>query len=845
MIIFCFDNYFAQQKIKLSPDEYHLWGTLGMGVSSDNGKWISYSINYENNNDTLFLKNLRTNMKLAFPYGHSAKITPLGDQFYFIKEDTLVALETATRKQTVYPNVHQFILTQKGDFLLFFKRTALNGTLGIINLKTNSTRFFNNVIEYKLDPKEKRLAFVQQKKRYCSVIITNLDNVEKKHTVSTAEDTEYSRLTWNKEGKSLGVLSIRKNSQAYNLIFLPNVDKPNDLIQLYPENINSSTEELIKVAETDFFISDDGKKVFFKTIENLNNVPDSYEIEIWKSSDKRLPRERIKPIYKLNLWKPLENKIVHIEQNNLVAHGLFDNQKKVLLLDHEQYLPLHKYLNEYVDVYVLDLESGANTKIIEKQLIQKHHVAVNNSGKYIAYFKNDNWWSFNSHTGTHICLTDDLPTNFNNSKSDRLENDYAYGFGGWTENDNLIVYDEFDIWLIAPDGKTKKRITNGAEKSIQHRIIEHPIQIWKDNFIGFQAPKYSLTTDILIKILNTQSLSEGFGIWNRKEFHEIIHINRKILYVKKIQKENSYVFMESAFDIPPRIIKISSDGTPQIIASSNKQQKKYFWGKSELIHYINPEGKNLKGALIYPANYHPEKKYPLIVCIYENMSYLLHAYQPPDFMNPNGLNTTLFSLEGYFVLLPDIAYKLNQTGRSAVECVSAAIDRVTEIVNIDREKVGLTGHSFGGFEVSYIVGHSNKFKAAVAGAAVNDLLSFYLDIDPANLSNMARFYNGQFRNRIPFSEPEFIAQSPLMNAKTINTPLLLWAATDDEMVAFTQSLKFFAALWKLNKESTLVIYPKDNHLLVNPRYQKDITLKILSWFNHYLKDFPKEPWMNE
>ena len=84
-----------------------------------------------------------------------------------------------------------------------------------------------------------------------------------------------------------------------------------------------------------------------------------------------------------------------------------------------------------------------------------------------------------------------------------------------------------------------------------------------------------------------------------------------------------------------------------------------------------------------------------------------------------------------------------------------------------------------------------------------------------------------------------------MNAKTINTPLLLWAATDDEMVAFTQSLKFFAALWKLNKESTLVIYPKDNHLLVNPRYQKDITLKILSWFNHYLKDFPKEPWMNE
>src|SRR5690606_21697792 len=127
----------------------------------------------------------------------------------------------------------------------------------------------------------------------------------------------------------------------------------------------------------------------------------------------------------------------------------------------------------------------------------------------------------------------------------------------------------------------------------------------------------------------------------------------------------------------------------------------------------------------------------------------------------------------------------------------------------------------------------------------NDLLSFYLDIDSSNLSNMERFENEQFRNQIPFTELEFQKESPIMNVETINTPLLIWTGLDDKLVPPSYSIKLYAALWRLRKQCTLLIYPHEQHVILNPANQKDITNKTLSWFNYYLKGTPIEDWIDE
>ena len=110
---------------------------------------------------------------------------------------------------------------------------------------------------------------------------------------------------------------------------------------------------------------------------------------------------------------------------------------------------------------------------------------------------------------------------------------------------------------------------------------------------------------------------------------------------------------------------------------------------------------------------------------------------------------------------------------------------------------------------------------------------------------MERFESEQFRNKIPFTEKAFLIESPLMNVKTINTPVLLWTGANDKSVNPSHSIKMHAALWRLKKKSTLLIYPNEEHVLIDTLNQRDITFKTMSWFNHYLKDLPKKDWMND
>src|SRR5690606_12900419 len=237
------------------------------------------------------------------------------------------------------------------------------------------------------------------------------------------------------------------------------------------------------------------------------------------------------------------------------------------------------------------------------------------------------------------------------------------------------------------------------------------------------------------------------------------------------------------------------------------------------------------------------KKYPMIVSIYEKRSDALHNYTMPSETNYGGLNIANYTAEGYFVLMPDIAYKLNSPGKSALTCVLSSIEKAQASASIDQNKIGLIGHSFGGFETTYIISQTDRFKTAIAGAGVTDLLSFYLDIDSANLSNMERFESEQFRIQIPFTELAFSNESPIMNVKTIHTPVMLFIGDKDQMVRPSYNIKLFAALWRLKKESVLLIYPNEGHTILNEDYLKDLTLKTKDWFDYHLKDGLKTKWM--
>lgn len=834
----------SQQKRKLTLEDYKLWNTLNMGITSDDGIWTSFSKTYENNVDTLFLKNTVTDLQYIIPSGYSEKITTKGELFAYMKTDTLCVLETATGKLEKYQNVKEFEFTKDGKYLIYQSSSPVSNTLNLKKIKTGQIQEFHHINEYSLNPTETYLALIQNNDKTTLVKLIDLIDFEKQTILSESWEGDFQQLTWNVKGKSLAYYVFVKDKNNNDIVFIDNVDKPSNAIRLDPSKIKNFPVD-VQIIKTKLYISDKGDKIFFDIASNTNDFEDIPKVQVWKSSDKQVPPNTNINLKRWYVWLPLNNKVYQIEDDKLIVCALTDNQTKAILLDNNRYLPLYQYGDIYSDVYIMDLNTGIRKKVIEKQLRTHNHIVTAPDGQNIAYFKDKNWWSYNVNTNVHNCVTEHLDPVFNKSMSDRLDEHHSYGFGGWTSTGQMIVYDRFDIWLLSADGKKSRKLTNGVAVGIRHRLNTHSARTIRDSFFGFASASYDLTEGLLIQTLNTEKLSEGFGIWNAKNgFQEIVHKDCKIIYTKKIGKNNGFQFIESTFDVSPKIINISKDGEQKQIAQANEQQKQFYWGESKLIHYQSPNGDKLKGALFYPANYNANKKYPMIVSVYENKSSALHEYVAPSLKNFTGFNITNLTTENYFVLLPDIAYQLNTPGNSALECVSAAIDQAIKTSPIDANNVGLIGHSFGGFETTYIISQTNRFKTAIAGAGVNDLLSFYLDIDSANLSNMERFENEQLRNKIPFTKQEFQTESPVMNVKTINTPLLLWTGANDKMVDPSYSIKIYAALWRLQKKSTFLIYPNEEHVLVNPLNQKDITFKTMSWFNHHLKDYPKEDWMN-
>ena len=155
------------------------------------------------------------------------------------------------------------------------------------------------------------------------------------------------------------------------------------------------------------------------------------------------------------------------------------------------------------------------------------------------------------------------------------------------------------------------------------------------------------------------------------------------------------------------------------ISDANPQQADYNWGKSELVEYVNADGKTLKAILTRPEDFDPSKKYPLIVYIYEQLSQNLHRYVPPA---PGGssINVTRYASNGYIILQPDIVYDLGYPGESALKCVLPAVQKVLSMGFVDPERVGIQGHSWGGYQISYML-RVNAPKAPVGPGDAVDL----------------------------------------------------------------------------------------------------------------------------
>jgi dipeptidyl aminopeptidase/acylaminoacyl peptidase len=282
------------------------------------------------------------------------------------------------------------------------------------------------------------------------------------------------------------------------------------------------------------------------------------------------------------------------------------------------------------------------------------------------------------------------------------------------------------------------------------------------------------------------------------------------------------------------------------VSNANPWKSQLLWGTAELVRFKNLDGVQLSGVLIKPENFDPNKKYPMMVYIYEKLSQNLH-----HFVNPapgTSINATYYASNGYLVFMPDIVYTVGYPGQSALKCVLPGIQAVVDKGIVDEKAIGIQGHSWGGYQIAFMITQTNRFKAASAGAPVANMTSAYSGIRWGT-GLPRQFQYERTQSRIGGSlwqyRSRFLENSPIFAADRVQTPLLMLHNDQDDAVPWYQGIEYFLALRRLDKEAYLFNYNGELHGLRKRVNQKDYTVRLQQFFDHHLKAAPKPEWMEK
>jgi dipeptidyl aminopeptidase/acylaminoacyl peptidase len=326
---------------------------------------------------------------------------------------------------------------------------------------------------------------------------------------------------------------------------------------------------------------------------------------------------------------------------------------------------------------------------------------------------------------------------------------------------------------------------------------------------------------------------------------KLVMMDKALRELQKARNSETYVFTEQRFDEFPDLWQSGPDFEgARRISEANPRQAEFLWGRAELTSYTNADGRVLSAVLIKPEDFAPAKKYPLMVYIYEQLSDSLHRYVPPA--PGTSVNLTRYVSNGYVVLEPDIIYTTGYPGESSFKCVIPAVERLLADGYIDPKRIGIQGHSWGGYEISYLVTRTNLFAAVEAGASVVDMVSAYGGIRwESGMSRAFQYEKSQSRiGGPPWIWPlQFIENSPIFWVEKVNTPYLTIHNDEDGAVPWYQGIEFFTALRRLGKEAYLFNYNGEKHGLRERDNQKHWTVHLDEFFDHYLKGAPEPEWM--
>ncbi len=492
----------------------------------------------------------------------------------------------------------------------------------------------------------------------------------------------------------------------------------------------------------------------------------------------------------------------------------------------------------FQDIYVIDMKTGARTLALKKN---RYYFGTLYDGGHFLYYDDGHFYSYDMTASRSVNLTQDVPASFFNEDSDvNVVKPPDYPVGSTKDGLNVLLSDGWDVWSVPVrgGGKGVNLTGNGAKDKIRYRRARIDPE---EKAIDLDQPQYFAALGEWTKKAGIARLEKGKPgltvlLWEDAGFGGLA----------KAKKAEVYVYTRDTYkEYPDYYVTDALLKNGQKITEANPQQKDFLWTSGQmLIDYTSAKGDKLQAALFLPANYEKGRKYPTIVYYYEKMSQQLNRYAQPS---ANGFNKSVYTSNGYAVLMPDITYKINDPGMSAVWCVLPAIDAAVAAGVVDRSKVGLQGHSWGGYQTAFLITQAD-FAAAVAGAPLTNMISMYSSIYfNSGSANMAIFESsqGRFKGGYWDNLEAYQRNSPVYYAERVKTPLIILHNDKDGAVDWNQGIEYYNTLRRLKKSVVMLQYVGENHGLQKPANQKDYTVRMKEFFDHQLMGKPAPAWYME
>jgi dipeptidyl aminopeptidase/acylaminoacyl peptidase len=514
--------------------------------------------------------------------------------------------------------------------------------------------------------------------------------------------------------------------------------------------------------------------------------------------------------------------------------------------DDKKYLHLTGYVSQIPRDYAF-----VNVRTGEKKSVLSAHpglAALSPSGKHLLTFDGKDWSTFTVPDFKKTNLTASLKVKFFNEEDDHPMAAPAYGLAGWTtDGTSVLVYDKYDLWKLAADGSSAENLTKtGRAQGIQFRHLR--IDLGDEDDPAADRRGIDTARPMLLSAVNLKTRDTGFFRLNPGAEPKMLVMGAR-QYGPPTKAKNADVFLltvQSFYDYPDYYATTGDFHELKRVTDINPRIREFNWGKAELIHYHSADGVPLSGMLIKPENFDPSKKYPMMVYIYERLSQGVHRFTLPTV--GTSINPTFYASNGYLVFMPDIAYKVGSPGQSALKCVLPAISAVCDKGFVKEDAIGIQGHSWGGYQIAYMVTQTNRFKAAAAGAPVSDMVSAYGGIRwGTGLPRQFQYEQTQSRigGTLWESPMKFIENSPIFMADRVQTPLLMLHNDQDDAVPWYQGIEYYLALRRLGKECYLFNYNGELHGLRRKANQRDYTMRMFQFFEHHLNGKPAPEWMEK